>query len=153
MSKFKIVNIIDKVFITTAIFLIIYAWVNFYIRDLWATFFLSLIFSFGCVFLLLHFLTKKQEKNFLSKEHQKKVEENFFAFRLMNKNEKLSLLKSIFSLHGNTYIKNGNLIVKTENETSQIISATHIEKLTQNELINCVERLEKNVEVLKIIWG
>ena len=43
MSRFKIINLFDKIFVTSAIFLIIFAWINFYIRDLYTTFILSII--------------------------------------------------------------------------------------------------------------
>ncbi len=151
MSKFKIINLIDKVFITCAIFLIIYAWINFFIRDLWTTFFLSLIFSFACVFLLFYFFNKRNEKKFISKQNLKDMEEKFLAFRLSPKSDKLKLLKSIIE---NKYeckkIKDCLVYFKDE-KIHQITLATDTQKLSQFELENLIQNSEKNVSVLQIV--
>ena len=151
MSKFKIIPTIDKLFITISTFLIIYAWINFYIRDLWFTFFLSLIFTFACVFILFYLLNKKREKKFITKEHMRNIEENFLAFRLLSKPEKLSILKDIISTQGECKIKKDYLLFAIGDKTHQIILATNLQKLTQFDLITILENLEKSVSVLKII--
>ena len=151
MSKFKVINLMDQVFITTTSFLIIYAWINFYIRNLWTSFILSLIFTFACIFVLFYLLGRRHEKKLINKEHQKQIEEKFLAFRLMSKNDKLELLNSIISKHYQTQIKKESLIVKIDNQIHQITIATQFEKLTQFNLINLLENLDANVDVLKII--
>ena len=82
MSKYRIVNLIDKIFISVAIFLIIYAWINFYIRNLWTTFFLSLIFTFAVLFILFYFTEKKQNKLSLNKKNVDDMNKYFLAFLL-----------------------------------------------------------------------
>jgi len=151
MGKLKIISLFDKLFITISVFLIIYAWINFYIRDLWATLFLSLLFTSSCVFLIFYISKKKDNKKISDKIYQKNVEENFLAFRLMTKNDKLSLLNNIISKHGETKQKNGCLLIETEDKISQIMVATHIEKLNQFELVNLMQNLEPKVNVLKIL--
>ena len=148
MSKFKIINLIDKVFITVAIFLVIYAWINFFIRNLWLTFMLSLTFSFACVFLLLHFLQKQQTKKSVNKKYLSDIEEKFLAFRLMNNSDQLNLIANIISKESKCEIKNNCLLFEKDNKTHQILIATHIEILTQFELINLLRKLEKNIDVL-----
>ena len=151
MTKYKIINLFDRLFITVSIFLIIYAWINFYIRDLWTTFFLSLFFTFGCTFLIFYLLGRKHEKKSVSKQYQKEIEEKFLAFRLMSKNEKLILLKSIIEKHSDCQLKKESLITTSNEKKHQIMLATHVEKLTQFEVVNLMENLEKNIDVLKII--
>ena len=150
MSRFKIINLFDKVFITVSIFLVIYAWINFFIRDLWSTFVLSLIFTSACVFLLFYFLQKKQEQKNVNKNYLDDIEEKFLAFRLMSKTDKLKLLTNIILKQHKCEIKKGNLLFEKENKTYQILLATHIEKLTQFELINLLQNLEKSVDVLLV---
>ena len=80
MSKFKIFNLFDKLFITVAIFLIAYAWINFYIRSLWITFVLSLIITFASVFVLYYFLNKKSSKVALSNKEKAEINKTFYIF-------------------------------------------------------------------------
>lgn len=151
MSKFKIVNLFDKVFISICVFLILYAWINFFIRNLWTTFILSLIFSSACVFLLFYVLNLKNEKKKTTKAYQKNLEEKFLAFQLMNKTEKLNLLKSIIEKQCECKKVKDNLFYTLNNKNCQIVIATHIEKISQFELVNLVSNLGKNVQILKII--
>ena len=150
MSRFKIINLFDRIFITISIFLVIYAWINFFLRDLWSTFVLSLIFTSACVFLVFYFLQKKQEKKNINNKYLADLEEKFLAFRLMSKTDKLEFITNIISKHYNCEIKEGNLLFKKDNKTHQILIATHIEKLTQFELVNLLQNLEKSVDVLLV---
>ena len=97
MSKFKVINLIDKLFITCATFLIIYAWINFYLRDLWTTFILSLIFTFAILFVFSYFLNKKQTRINLNKKQLEEINTQFYVFKLNSTNQKLNLLKEILS--------------------------------------------------------
>ena len=128
-----------------------YAWINFFIRNLWATFFLSLIFSFACVFLLFYILNLKNEKKKINKSYQKDLEEKFLAFQLMSKTGKLNLLKNIIQKRCECKKIKDSLFYELDNKNCQLIVATHIEKITQFELINLVSNLSKNIDILKII--
>ena len=149
MSKFKIVNMFDKLFITISIFLIVYAWINFYIRDLWTTFLLSLIFSFGLVFLLFYALNRKHKKITNSKQLIKDIENSFLAFSLMTKDEQLVLLKSLQKEPEKCKIKNGVLLIGEDTQLTQVVVLTYLQKLTQQDLIFAIQNLEKDVQVLK----
>ena len=140
MSKFWIVNLIDKIFVTSAIFLIIFAWINFYIRDLWITFFLSLLFSFAVVFLLYFFLGKKQEKENLSKKEIEEMNKCFLAFRLMKKTEQINLVKELISKENAENISLSNKKLKYSNDLGNhlVIIATDLLKITDNDLINLI---------------
>lgn len=151
MSKHRIINLFDKIFISSAIFLIIFAWVNFYIRSLWTTFILSLIFSFACCFLLFYFLSKKQEKQNLSKKQLQEIDENFLAFKLTPKREKYQLLLKTIN-HTKHSISNNCLSYESNEKTHAIIIATHLEKISNSDLINLLdESIDKNYDVIEII--
>ena len=62
MQKYKITSFFDKLMVSCAIFLILYAWINFYIRNLWTTFILSLILSTAIVYVIYYIINKKHEK-------------------------------------------------------------------------------------------
>lgn len=152
MSKFKIINLFDKLFISISIFLIIYAWINFYVRNLWTTFFLSLIFSAACVFVLYYFLNKKQEKVELGKKNTDEMNKSFLSFRLTPRKQKMELLYNLLSKEFNTKLDNGILTYIKDEKKHLVIVATHIERISENDLINLVDEfLDIDVDVIDII--
>ena len=152
MSKFKIINLFDKLFISISIFLIIYAWINFYVRNLWTTFFLSLIFSAACVFVLYYFLNKKQEKVELGKKNTDEMNKSFLVFRLTPRKQKMELLYNLLSKKFNTKLDNGILTYIKDEKKHLVIVATHIERISENDLINLVDEfLDIVVDVIDII--
>lgn len=152
MSKFKIVNLFDKIFVSVSIFLIIYAWLNFYIRNLFSTFILSLIFSSAIIFVLYYFLNKKQERVKLSKKSTDEMNKSFLSFRLTPKKEKLDLLYQIFSREYETKLDNGILSYVKDDKKHIVLIATHIDRINENELINLVDEfVNLNFDVIDII--
>lgn len=152
MSKFKIVNLFDKIFVSTSIFLIIYAWLNFYIRNLFSTFILSLIFSSAIIFVLYYFLNKKQERVKLSKKSTDEMNKSFLSFRLTPKKEKLDLLYQIFSREYETKLDNGILSYVKDDKKHIVLIATHIDRINENELINLVDEfVNLDFDVIDII--
>ena len=151
MSKFRIVNLIDKLFITIASFLIIYAWINFYIRDLSSTFILSVIFSLAFTYVLFFFLERKKDKKISSAKESEEINKNFLAFRLMPIKEKLNLINQILSVDYETKVSSKNIIYTKDNLTHCLVIATNLTTLTQEDLINIIEQNNKNVDCIEII--
>lgn len=152
MSKFKIVNLFDKIFVSVSIFLIIYAWLNFYIRNLFSTFILSLIFSSAIIFVLYYFLNKKQERVKLNKKSTDEMNKSFLSFRLTPKKEKLDLLYQIFSREYETKLDNGILSYVKDEKKHIVLIATHIDRINENELINLVDEfVNLDFDVIDII--
>ena len=134
MSKFRIVNLFDKLFISISVFLIAYAWINFYISNLWTTFILSLIFSFACLFVLFYFMDKKQDKLSLN---QKKID-NIKINKDFTDDEIIA--------------SDDDLIYEKEGKRHLVIIATQYEKLSENDLLNIAEQYaEYNVDAYDII--
>jgi len=152
MSKFKIINLVDKLFISCSIFLIIYAWINFYLRNLWVTFILSIIFTSASLFVFFYTINRKNNKKLISAKEKEKINNNFFTFQLTPLKQKLELLKNILSNDYTTSIKNKTIFYTKNNTVHQIIFATHIEIITTNNLINLLdEHMENNSDVIEII--
>jgi len=151
MSKFKIINLIDKIFITIASFLIIYAWINFYIRDLSSTFILSAIFSLAFTYILFYFLERKKDKKLSTTKQNEEINKNFLAFRLMSVNEKLNIINQILSLDFETKKTSKNIIYKKENLTHCLVVATNFSLITQEDLISIIEQNNKKVDCIEII--
>ena len=145
MSKFKIVNILDKLFIACAIFLIAFAWINFYIRNLWTTFFIALALSISICFIINFFSEKKEAKVINKKTTEEKINNSFFNFKLMTREEKFKVLSNVFKDY-ELKIRLGNLFAKLGEKNCQIILATHIDILNQNLLINLLDEHAKNAD-------
>lgn len=150
MRKTKIIGFIDTLFICFSIFLLIYAWINFFIRNLLATFILSLIFTFALTFLLFFFLDKRRNKKEKLKDYLKSVDKNFLAFRLMSLSEQIALINKIVSTKHNTKIINNSILFKESEKTSKILFATSIETLSDFDLINLLQGV-KNINQIVII--
>lgn len=151
MSKFKIVNLIDKLFVSICTFLVIYAWINFFIRNLYLTFVLSLIFTFAIIFLIYFFINKKQNKKIANKNYLRDVNEKFLAFRLLSKENKILLISKILSLDYKTETKNNTLSFYKNNEKHVVIFATNFEKLDEYNFINLLEQIPNKTDCVDII--
>ena len=151
MSKFKIVNLIDKIFITVALFLLVFAWTNFYMRSLWISFIVATIISITLINIIYFFINKKQTEINDLKVNNEKIDDMFLAFKLSSKEEKLNLLNKIYSIRHQTKIKKGVLFYEKDNKQHQIILATHFDKVNQKTLLNLLDENATNVDCYDII--
>ena len=151
MSRFKIINLFDKLFISISIFLLLYAWINFFIRNLWTTFILSLIFTFAVTFILFYFINSFNQKKTINKKYLLDIEEKFLAFKLLRELDKLNLIKSIIEKELETKKIKNTICYLKDNKYYQIIIATDKENLTQFDIENLISHSQKNIDVLKII--
>jgi len=94
MSKFKFINALDSIFVSFSIFLICFAWLEFYIRDIWLSLVISVFVAFCVIFLLKYLKDKKLTKKMFLIEQDKKVENYSINFQLYSDTKKLSLIKN-----------------------------------------------------------
>lgn len=152
MSKFNFVNLIDKIFVSIGVFLIIFSWINFYILSLWTTFVLSLIFSFAVLFIIFYIFSKKQEKLKLNKKTIEEINQSFLDFKLLSKNDKINLINSILLKEHSTQISNDYIIYLKENKKHLVYLNTKISSITQDDLFNILEDVSQyNFDVLDVI--
>lgn len=151
MSKFKIVNLIDKIFVTISLFLLVFAWINFYMRSLWTSFILATIISIALINIIYFFINKKQTKINNIKVNNEKIDNMFLAFKLSSKEEKLNLLNKIYSVNFLTKIKKGVLFYEKDNKQHQIILATHFDKVDQRTLLNLLDENATNADCYDVI--
>lgn len=152
MSKFRIVNLIDKLFVSCAIFLIIYAWINFFTRNLWLTFVLSLVFTFAVLFVLFYFINKKQQKRSTTIKLEDEINKNFLAFRLSSRTKKLELLNNILSLNFKTTLTTNCITFEKENKQHLIILATNYDLIDNTILLKILDETTLDfVDCLTII--
>lgn len=151
MSKFFIINLIDRLFVNICVFLTIFSWINFYTRDLWVSFILGLVFSFACMFLLHYFSSKKKERKHLSKCRLEKIDKCFLAFRLMTNIEQHNLFKAILNQNF-MKVENDIITFKQNEKTCAIIFATDFLNISENDFLNIVKQCKSlNVDEVQII--
>lgn len=152
MQKFRLINFIDRLFVSCAIFLIIYAWINFYIRNLWTTFILSIIFSSAIVFIIYYIINKKQEKKQRKKENTKEINLNFFAFQLSTIEKKLHLLKTILSLKYDCSLKSGGILYTAENKRHFMLLALDENEINNNNISIILSKINtKDIDEIDIV--
>ncbi|MFQ6752173.1 MAG: hypothetical protein ACLRFL_01225 [Clostridia bacterium] len=152
MSKFRIINLIDKLFISITTFLIIFAWINFYIRSLWTSFIFSLIFSASILFLLNYLINKKRTKTNQKKENIAKINDNFLYFFLTPYEEKLKLLHSILSIDYSSNLKHNMLTYTKDNQKHLLIVSKNFNKLTNSDTLELIQEYrDLDCEVIDII--
>lgn len=148
MSKYKIVNIIDRIFISACVFLLFFAWINFYVRDLRLTFIFALLASFSACFLLFLFISKKQTKTNQTKAQIELIEKNFLAFVLLSSQERLNNLAKVYNTEKTN--KNGFL---SENKNLYFV-LTETSVLDKNKFLSIVAQAQNlDFETLFIICG
>lgn len=150
MSKFKFINIIDKLFVSICIFLIIYAWINFYIRELWPTFILSLIFSSAIIYVVYFLIEKKQSKKLIKQQKVEEIDKTLLNFQLLATSEQLSLLKTIFSQDYKTEVIGNYLRYEKDGKLHLVAPAPNFYQLTEQDLINILKDA-KNIEFDEIL--
>ena len=150
MTKYRLISLIDKIFISASIFLLIFAWINFFILDLTITFILSLIFSFACVFLLFYFLDKKQNKKTASKNFIQETNKHFLNFKISTLKEKQNLLKTLLSFNNKVEEFEEFLTYNNNNNKFLVVFFT-LHKLSENDFFNILSKINTDYDVLQII--
>ena len=149
--KYKIINLLDKIFVTVCIFLIVYAWINFYVRNLWVTLALSVLFSLSTTNILFYVLNKRKNKKITTKENLDKIEKNFLAFRVLHKSKQLELLKLTTNNLLDVTIFNNYLCYQKDNKSYAIFIKTNVEKFSQEDLFEVLQEIEIKPEELTIV--
>jgi len=151
MSRFKIINVFDKIFVSICVFLITYAWLNFFARNLWFSFIVSLVLSAAILFILFYLLEKKQTKKANTKNKTEEIEKTFLLFKTMPINDKLTYIKDTISSNGDAEIFNESILIKREQNTQQIFIATNEKLLSEQTLFNIIEKRHNDTKQIIII--
>ena len=152
MIRFSLIKLVDKIFIAGALFLIIFAWFNFYTRNIWITFIFSLMITFALMFVANYFLSKKRQ----GKESLKKVEletnKNFLIFKLNSKENKLKLLNEILSKNHKTELNKNRLTYSKENKKHLIVLATNHSQINNDILFDVLDEIDiVDIDVIEIV--
>lgn len=151
MSKFWIINLFDKLFVGITIFLITFAWINFYLRDLWISFVVGLVFAFSLSFILFSLFEKRKNKNLSRKTYIEEVDKNYLAFQLSSLSDKIDLMSKIISVKNEVISKNKVLIYKC-NGLLNLMLFPKKTTISQNDLIEILSNENlKGIDVVNIV--
>lgn len=97
MSKFKIFQVLDTVFKTTIIFLIAFAWTNFYIDSLWLVFLLSILITIFVNYILRFLFNKRSSKKQSESMQLQQIEMSNISIQLKTDYEKTRYLSTLIT--------------------------------------------------------
>lgn len=149
MSRFKIINVLDKIFVSACVFLLIYAWLNFFARNLWFSFIVSLILSGAVLFILFYILEKTQSKKAKTKKRTNDIENAFLCFKTLTKQNKLNYIKNALANEANIETFNDSLLIKNDQELYQIFISTTEKIFSEESFFSVLE--SRHIDTKKLI--
>lgn len=143
MSKFKFVSIVDTFFITLAILLIIFAWVQFFVKNIFLSLVLSSIATLFIIFFMRYLKSKKQTKflNNLSKTTE--ITKFKLALQTLSNAKITALIKRLIpQQYESKSIKNG--LSFTKDKHRHIIIYNFDSELNEATLLKIVKSTKNN---------
>lgn len=148
MSRFKFINILDAVFISVSVFLLVFAWLNFYISNLFLSILASAIVS-SCLLFFINFLKNKSRAKTNEKQsNQLKAEQYATNFQLYSEAQKLKTISKFIDDNYEFKIHTHYLTIP-ENKT-YIFIANHVEKVSKSILLNFIKSYIKKANQIII---
>ncbi len=138
MSKFKFVNIIDTIFISVAIFFIIFAWIQFFLKNFMLSLMLGTVLSLGLILLIRHFKLKK----YTSAQINNSQKFNLATFKLVIQTTPTSKLTTIIkqllpSKYAPKSIKGDITFIK--NDIKNVFAFYYSSELTEYKLLDIIK--------------
>lgn len=138
MSKFKFVNIIDTIFLSIATFLIIFAWIQFFVKNFFLSIFISTILAIAILLTIKWFKSKK----YYNQQSQLAKSSNLIRFKLaIQTMPNIKLASIIKKLIPNKYIAKtikGDIIFNKEN-IIHIFTFYYSSQLTDSQLLSLIK--------------
>lgn len=145
MSKFKFINILDFIFISIGILLIFFAWINFFIRNIFLSFLFSVFLSAVTIFFVIYFKNRKINKSNLKTNEQLSIAKFKFAIQSSSSAKLVSILKQLVPKNCITKVKLGNIFF-TENGKERVFIPFYSQDLNDTLLLNLI----KNINISNI---
>lgn len=138
MSKFKFINIIDAIFLTIATLLIIFAWLQYFLKNIVLSLLLSLIISIAIIMLVRFFYNKKYKAKQNALTFNKELTSFKLAIQTMSNTKLISLIKKLVPPSCTTSTKKGDIYF-TKNGISNIITFYYSAELTDTKLLDILK--------------
>ena len=137
MSKFKIVNIVDLIFIALATLLIIFAWVQFFVKNILLSLFISVILSIAILLVVNYFKSKKQQKKQALFASQTKFLKFKLAIQTMSNVNLIKLVKKLIPSPATTTTKGDIRFIK--DEVMYLVTFFYCYELTSAKLMDLIK--------------
>lgn len=115
MSKFRFINFLDFIFIFLAIFLIFFAWFNFFVRNIILSAFLAVFLSSVIIFIFKYFKNIGYQKNLSNQASQTAILKFKLAIQTYSSQKLISLLKRLVPASVSA-VKSGNIYFMQNNK-------------------------------------
>ena len=143
MSKFKFINIIDAFFIALITMLIIFAWIQFFIKNIILSLIISSILSLAIIYSIYYFRSKKQTKALNISSKNTSILKFKLAIQTLPHTKFIKLIKQLIPTKYETRISKGDIIVKKEG-ISQIFTTNFNGELTESKLLEIIKTRQSN---------
>ncbi len=138
MSRFKFVNIVDSLFISVVIFFIIFAWIQFFVKNILLSLFLSAIFS-SLAILFIRWLKAKKYTSTQNKLTQSSKLASFkIAIQSMPHQKLITLIKKLIPAEYNPKTIKGDISF-VKNNSSTIFTFYYLGELNDIMLLNIIK--------------
>lgn len=151
MSKFKLLNIVDSIFIAFIIFIITFAIVQFIIVNFALSFIISIIIA-SALIVITNYLSNKKTNNKILKQHEKEQAEiNALNFQLYSTSAKLNLVKKLIDKSFNPKIVGSHIEWTKENIKHIAVVENCVNSIDENYLLNLLKSYIKKTNNLVIV--
>lgn len=115
MSRFKFINIVDLLFISILIFLIIFAWIQFFLKNIILSIFVSIILALSFIIILRYFALKKNKLNIAKKQYTNDLSRFKLAIQTMSLSNIARIIKKIIPTKYAPHIIKGDIFFTRDN--------------------------------------
>jgi hypothetical protein len=138
MSKFKFVNVIDTIFISIVIFLIIFAWIQFFVKNLITALILGIFLTLGIIIVIRWFKFKKHIITQKTIDKKYNLETFKLTIQTMPSIKLSNIIKHLLPTKYMAKINKGD-ITFIKNNTKNIFTFHYSSELTQQALLNIIK--------------
>ena len=131
MSRFKLVNIIDSIFISFTLFLIVFSIIQFIVGDFALTLIFSILVTLSIIFVTRYLKGKKKLKTDLNTKTKLEIENYYLNFSLYSLQKQLKTILEFIPKEKSAEIKNNHI----EYQNTVVIILNSLEEISKDELI------------------
>lgn len=147
MSRFKLVNIFDTIFVVFTLFLIIFSIIQFFVGNFWLSLLLSCITTFAFLFIYHTIKSHNRVKKEVAKITSEDIENCYSNFAMLTKCQQLNLIKKFIPVDKTPCIKSNKII--TSNQIIEV--SNNIKEVDKSSLIEIIKGDLSNKKEIVIV--
>ena len=143
MSKFKFVNIVDLVFITICTFILMFAWVQFFVKSLFLSLFVSVLLTFTLMIVVRVFKSRKYNAQQLILTNNTNLIKFKLAIQTMPTLKLAQIIKQLIPTEYNPKISK-NTITFIKNGSTHNFALYYSSELNENNILEILKTYNCN---------